>query len=234
MASDGVIVFNTHESPGSRLVTSSTGKGTRIQTTVTSEPLIAMLDEGAVAKLAAEALAKAIREQTLAITEPVKASTAKARRVLERAFSQGKAYAVKRFVGGKMGATPPVAGSDRMFNHSGRLARSIVANFSKQSKEWFIRYAGNRWNVADFSSPAAMQRAFQQWVARVPVLQDASSDLGVQRAIRETAAGLIDKAAMGTSHRTAMLKGRAVLEQFQKAASLLSDTTMTRDEEGAA
>lgn len=236
---DDVLVFNHHQANlNVRTSTSATG-ATRsrsyITTTVHSEPIVAMLDEGAVAKRAAEMLAQRIREQTERITDTVKASTAKARRAAERAFARGEAWAVKRYAGGRTGATPPRPGEDRAFNHSGRLARSIVANFSKQSKEWFIRYAANRWRVEDFSSPAAMERAFMQWVARVPVLQDASSDLGIQRAIRETAGELLQKQGMDAGYKAAQARGKRAVEALKTISQPLSDTSMTaEDEEGAA
>jgi hypothetical protein len=234
---DEILVFNHHQANlNVRTSTNPAGVSrTRsyISTTVHSEPIVAMLDEGAVAKRAAEMLAKRIREQTEAIVDTVKASTAKARRTVEKAFYSAKPWAWRRFDGGRTGVTPPRQGENRMFNHSGRLARSIVAGFVKSTKEWRINYTNNRWKLSDFRSAADMAAAFQKWVARVPVLQDASSDLGIQRAIRETARDLLHKQRMDASHREAVLKGQAIRDVAQKASGVLSDTSMTEDEEAA-
>lgn len=203
-------------------------------TTTTSSPILVMLDEGAVAKRAAEVFAKTIREQTLAIADTVKASTAKARRTVEKAFYSAKPWAWRRFDGGRTGVTPPRQGENRKFNHSGRLANSIVAMFRKQTKEWVINFAANRWNPRDFRSLAAMREAFRDWVGHVPVLQDASSDLGIQRAIRDTFADVLQPQVMGADHRAAMARGKAFQARFQTAANALNDTTMTQDDEEAA
>lgn len=161
----------------------------------------------------------------------MKPSTAKARRTAERAFSKGKPWALKRYSGGRTGVTPPDVGSHRMFNHSGRLADSIVARYAKQAKEWKINYAANRWNLADFDSQAHMQAAFRKWVDRVPVLKEPRNDLGIQRAIRDTFAETIQKQRLGTDYRAAELKGRAALERFRKLSEALSGGTSRRDED---
>lgn len=239
MAADTTVQVINHHQANLHIKETTTSTGVRsksyITTTVKSEPITFMLDEGAVAKAGAEMLARRIREQTQGIAEVVKPATAKARQAIEKAYAEGKAYAVKRYSGGRIGATPPVAGAVRMFNHSGRLARSIVARYVKSTKEWAINYAANRWRVEDFGSAAQMAVAFQKWVDRVPVLQDASSDLGIQRAIRETFAEVIQKQQMGADHKTAMAKGRAKLDRFRQVAGSLSDTSMSeQDEEEAA
>lgn len=235
---DDVLVINHHQA--SLTVKADAVRGTskaRMTTTVTSEPLVFMLEEGAVAKRAAEMFAQRIREQTLAIAEPVKAATARARRTAERAFARGEAWAVQRYSGGRTGVTPPRPGENRAFNHSGRLALGITANYSKQSKEWFIRTAANRWKASDFRSPAAMAHAFREWVARIPVLQDASSDLGIQRAIRTTVEkDVMHKSPMGTPAATAKAQAQARVQTGTADASLedLLRASIERNAGGAA
>jgi hypothetical protein len=200
----------------------STSYKSSISISVESEPIAFMLDEGVVAKKAAEMLAQRIREQTGGITAMVKPATAKARAVQSRAFSKGESWAVKQFSGGRMGATPPVAGELRQFNHSGRLRESIVASFVQQNKEWRINFAANRWDIKHWKDEAKMRVAFQKWVALVPVLQDASSDMGIQRAIRETFAEVMVKGKMGEDHRAAKLRGEAFVKAIQLAQRVLA------------
>lgn len=249
MASDDVIVVNHHQAnlevkertttrnvPAPQITLPSglvlqTGPATTKTTTsykssisisVESEPIAFMLEEGLVAQKAAEMLAQRIREQTGEITTPVKPSTAKARDVTARAFAKGEAWAVRQFNGGRMGSTPPVVGARRAFNHSGRLRDSIVAAFVKATKEWRINFAANRWDIKHWGDASKMQIAFQKWVALVPVLKDASSDLGIQKAIRETFAEVIVKGKLGEDHRSAKMRGEALVKVLQFAQKVLA------------
>lgn len=223
---DDVQVINHHRaSLGVRDRTNKAGAvtGTRTFVTVTtSEPITVMLEEGEVARRAAEMLAQRIREQTEQIAERVEPSTEKARRTVERAFYKAKPWAWKRFDGGRTGVTPPRAGENRKYNHSGRLAQSIVAAFVKSTKEWRINFAANRWNPKDWRSQADMQRAFQGWVNRVPVLTDASADIGIQQAIRETFGEVMQKAKMAADARAEQLRRQALLQFIRLAETVLT------------
>lgn len=238
MAKDDVLVINHHQANlqvKDRVNSMGvvTGQRTVISVTVDSEPIALMLDEGVVAKRAAEMFAQRVREQTEQISSLVKPSTAKARGVTERAFAKGKSWALRRYSGGRTGATPPVAGALRQFNHSGRLARSIVAAYVESTKEWRINIAANRWNVRDFRNEGQMQAAFQKWVDQVPMLKDASSDIKIQRAIRETFADVMQKQRMGTDFKTAQMRGKAAVELLQKASGAARGGGFERDDEEA-
>lgn len=197
--------------------------GQRTFTTITvSEPITVMLDEGEVARRAAQMLAQRIREQTEQIVETVDDATAKARRSVERAFYKAKPWAWRKFDGGRTGVTPPRTGENRKYNHSGRLAQSIAAAFVKSTKEWRINFAANRWNPRDWRSVADMQRAFQGWVNRVAVLKDASADLGIQQAIRETFAEVLQKSKMAADARAEQLKRQMKLQAIRLAETVLT------------
>lgn len=183
--------------------------------TVTSEPITFILDPGVMARRVAEVFARRIREQTEQIVEPVERSTAKARRKMERAFYRAKPYAWTRYDGGRTGVTPPRTGEIRKYNHSGRLARSIVAAYVHSQKHWKINFAANRWNPTHWSSLGAMQRAFQGWVARVPVLQNPSADVPIVKAFKDTWKDVVSKAQMGADHKFAMHKGKARLDALR-------------------
>lgn len=242
MAKDDVQVINHHQANLNvkervNKAGNVTGQRSYMTIEVHSEPITVMLDEGAVAKKAAEMLAQRIREQTKAITKTVDESTAKARRKLEKAFAQGKTYAVRQFTGGRTGVTPPHVGSNQAFNHSGRLANGIVAQFVKSTKEWAINFPANRWDPKHWGDLGKMQVAFQKWVALVPVLQDASSDIGIRKAIEETFGDVLQKQKMDTDHKTAMQRGRSFVELVQKAGGQLRGggyEQAPRDDEEAA
>jgi hypothetical protein len=223
---DDVLVINHHQASlevRDRVNAKGAVTGQRtFSITTMSEPITVMLDEGEVARKAAEMLAQRIREQTEQIAETVDESTEKARRNVERAFYKAKPWAWRRFDGGRTGVTPPRVGENRKYNHSGRLAQSIVAAFVKSTKEWRINFAANRWNLKDWRSLADMQRAFQGWVNRVPVLKDASADLGIRHAIEETFADVMHKAKMAADARAEQLKRQMKLEAIKVARLVLA------------
>lgn len=221
MANDDVLAVNATQMRARQRTPGGKTTSYAVTTTVTSEPLTFMLDEGAVAKKAAEALALQIREQTKGIAAPVKESTAKARAVQERAFSKGRTWALKRFSGGRTGVTPPQPGERRAFNHSGRLADGIVAAYVEKLKEFRINYPANRWNPKDWRSLGEMQLHFNRWVSLVPALKDPKSDLSVQRALVETHRELVQKQAMGTDHKRALAIGKAAVQALQIAQKVL-------------
>lgn len=242
MADDSVQVINHHQAnlaikPRTAAMPVASQR-TFVTTTVESEPITVMLDEGAVARRAAEMLAQRIREQTEAIVEQVTPATAKARRKAEKAFANGESWAMKRFSGGRTGVTPPRPGENRMFNHSGRLARGIFATFRKEQKDFAINYPVNRWQPKDWPSMAAMQVAFQKWVDRIPVLNGrASEDVGIRAAIKETFGDILQKQKINTDHKTATQKGRAFVELLNRAGGGLRgggfEQEQQRDDEEA-
>lgn len=248
MAADDVLVINHHQAnlevkertttrnvpapqitlpsglvlQGQATTKTSTSYKSSISISVESEPIVFMLDEGLVAQKAAEMLAQRIREQTGEIAAPVKPATAKARDTAARAFARGEAWALKQFSGGRMGPTPPAVGERRAFNHSGRLRDSIVAAFVSKTKEWRINFAANRWDIKHWGDLGKMQAAFQKWVALVPVLKDASADLGIRQAIKETFAEVIVKGKIGEDHRSAKMRGQALVKVLQFAQKVLA------------
>lgn len=199
MAKDDVLVVNATQmktrqrKPGGKTSTYA------VTTTVTSEPITINLDEKHVAIATAIAIADQARAQTRAIAEPASEETLKARKVAERAFDRGESWARRRYSGGRLGVTPPVHGEVRRFNHSGRLAKGIVARYREKQKDFVINYPANRWNPKDWRSLAALEVAFNRWVDKIPVLKDPRNDLTVQRALRDMAADTGKKHPMGTA-----------------------------------
>lgn len=218
MASD-VIVINAAQM---KVKTRASGKARTVVTmTVKSEPITYNISPAALLTNAAVALASQIRQQTEDIQAKVKPSTAKARETAERAYAAGKSWAVRRYSGGRMGATPPRFGEQRQFNHSGRLAKSIVARYQEKAREFYINYAANRWRVEDFRSPAHMDAAVQRWISLVPVLQDPGADIEVQRAFQRSHNEMVEKHRMGIDKRRAEAAGQLAVRVLQLAAQAL-------------
>lgn len=208
MAADDVIPFNVHV-PGAMHTRTRKSGSQYITTTVSSEGVAAVLSDKAIAMAIAEVIARRIREQTEAITDTVRESTAVTRRVVERAFARGESWAVRRFAGGRMGSTPPRSGENRMFNHSGRLAQSVVARFSRKADGFVINVAANRWNVAQFRSLNDMRLAFQKWVDRVPVIMAPFADLEVFRALEKSTGGILRKGRMTSAEARKQARAEA-------------------------
>ena len=122
--SDDVMVINQ----GYEVRTSKSGKQ-RVVITVKSEPVIFNTDPKALGQPIAQAIINHFREKIKGITATAALNTLKARAVEARAYAAGKPWAVKRFNGGRTGATPP-KDSTTALNHSGRLANSITGNAS--------------------------------------------------------------------------------------------------------
>ena len=225
MGKDDILVINAAQMK-TRQHTTKSGAAGRVSTvvtmTVTSEPITYNVTPAFLLKNAAAALAKQIREQTQAISAPVKPSTLEARGVAERAFAKGKPWALKRFSGGRTGVTPPKVGEVRMFNHSGRLAESIVARYQEKAEAFYINYAANRWNPQDFKSAGHMEAMFQRWVSLVPALSQPSADTEVQRAFRMTHSQMVEKHKAGTTHRQATSKLQTAVKILQAAASAVA------------
>lgn len=224
MSSSDVVVVNATQIKVKERTTKSgaTRSSSYAVTTIdTSEPLSFNLDEEHIAKATALAIADQAREQTRAVSAPVKESTADARRVVERAFDRGKAWARRRYSGGRMGITPPVHGEVRKFNHSGRLAKGIVATYRKEQKDFAINYPANRWNPKDWRSLAQMEAKFNEWISYVPVLSKPEDNLAVQRALRDTYGVMDQKHAMGTTEKEAARESSARVEKESLALERL-------------
>jgi hypothetical protein len=134
---DDVVVINE----GLESRTSSTGKQ-HYTIRVSSEPVVFNLDPKALGRPIAAAIVHHFRERIKGITAIAAPRTLKAREVERRAYQRGEPWAVKRFNGGRTGATPP-HDSNRAFDSSGRLANSITGNASSDGA-WRINVAANR------------------------------------------------------------------------------------------
>jgi pimeloyl-ACP methyl ester carboxylesterase len=129
-----------------------TGKQ-RYSVTVKADKLAINLDPVALGAPVAQAIAHHLRERVKAIAASASPATIRAREAARRAFLRGEAWAMKRYAGGKMGARLP-AQSEQLFNDSGRMAESIVANASKDGV-WRVNVAGNRLSADTLNGGAA-------------------------------------------------------------------------------
>lgn len=116
----------------------------RMSVEIVAEPLVHNFDDLQLGKGPSEAIANALRAGVEGITETVSDRTLETRKYQERAYQEGRGWALDRFGGGRLGPMPPRAGEARHFNHSGRFAKSIVATENRTDKSWTVNVAANR------------------------------------------------------------------------------------------
>lgn len=187
---DDVIVLNE----GLEMRTSKSGK-MRCSVKVTAEPLIVNFDAKRLGRGPALAIAEHFRQRISDIAAIAAPATIKARKVAAKALELGKSWAVKRYAGGRTGAMTPNA-SDRLFNDSGRMAKTITATASEDA--WRVNVAANRLSpdTADHGGIAAVEAIFAKLVDLVPEIGDASlllDVLSVRRAIKASTDSLVKK-----------------------------------------
>lgn len=134
---DRVLVIN----PGLEERTTRTGRR-RFAVRIDAEPILINNDPKSLGQPVADAIANHFRQRIRTLAEKASPATIRARAAAAKAFAEGKAWAVKRYGGGRIGSIPPNQ-SDRVFNDSGRMADSIVANASSDGS-WRINMAANR------------------------------------------------------------------------------------------
>lgn len=161
---------------------SSTGR-VRRTIRIDAEPLIIDTDPKRLGKPVADGIANHLREAIRNIAAAASPATIKARKVAARAYANGRAWAVKRYGGGRLGQLPPDQ-STRLFNDSGRFADSIVANASSDGA-WRVNVAGNRLD-AQTAGEAGVERIWNRLVQLVPEFANVSLLFETNSILRKT------------------------------------------------
>lgn len=164
--SRGVYVINR----GLETRTLKSGK-TRHTIRIDATPMVIDQDTKRLGKPVAEQIANHYRTRINGITEMASPGTLKARKAEEKAFIEGKSWAMKRFAGGRIGPMAPNQ-TDFKFKNSGRFAKSITANASSDNA-WRINVAANRLNDAIIGA-AAVQRIWNELVRLIPEFGNAA------------------------------------------------------------
>lgn len=158
----------------------------RVTLEVKSDLTIANLDPvrigAAVAVALAQAIAAGIHQYAGTVTE----RTEDARRSAEQSYKKGKAWAKKRYAGGKIGAMGPWKHGAQMLNDSGRLAKSIVARLVRGGPQddegkWTVNVAANRLTQDQPGLRARMLELLNPIIAAAtiaPTVQQAIVDAG--------------------------------------------------------
>lgn len=243
--SQEVIVLNDYAER--RVRTTSNGTKSRVTLSIKAEPILHDLSETNLGAGPAAAIQAAIIKQIQNITEVAKPATILRRQSARQLLATGvaadnKAAAktktaktwiaqgfkgaigeghatVARYTGGRLGELPPT-GSVRLFNDSGRLAKSILVRQNTQEENWTINVAANRLDESTFT-PAAFMRMLQRLRAHVPVLANPLDNEDVQKAIVQGIGDVAIKAIEKGENLQAEIAKRR-LAAIQQIANLVS------------
>ena len=214
--SDEVIVLNE----GLESRTSKTGK-TRYTIRVTAEPIAVNLDAKALGAPVAQAIAHHFRERVRGISAVAAPATLKARESAQRAFKAGKAWAMKRYAGGRIGPMEPNQ-TNTAFNDSRRFADSITANASKDNA-WRINVAANRLDERT-AGASGVQRIWQRLVQLVPEFGNPAllmqSDI-IRASVKRAQQDMI-KVARATTGKLEVSRVKALFDVGRGIANLFS------------
>ena len=190
---DDVMVINDYGLARRTSTLKSGATRSRYTVHIASEPLVADIDPRRLTKAPAEAIAKHFRDSIENISAQAAPATIAARKRSAKAFAEGKSWATRRYSGGRIGAMAPNQ-SDRLFNESGRFAKSIAVGAVKDG--WVINVAANRLD-SKTATETAIVRMFDLLKQHVPGWgnpDELDNVLSVRKAMNDATANLIQKA----------------------------------------
>jgi LPS sulfotransferase NodH len=217
---DDVLVLNQ----GYEFKTSKTGK-VRTVVLVQSEPLVYSFDDKTIARGPAQAIADTMRRKIEDVSEEAAPATLAYRKRAAKALAEGKAWAVKRYAGGKTGLTPP-AQTTQALHDSGRLAKSIVANWHEGDQVWRVNVAANRLDP----TTSNWERVWLRLISLVPEFGNPGAwleDFTVRRALEEATKKMRAKKAMTSRELTT-----EILEKVAEAEREVDETLSEEREVG--
>ncbi len=163
--------------------TTGSGTASRYTVTMTAEPILHDFAQAKLSRTVPEAIAELLRRQVMAIGEAISPATVLKRKYAAAAFDRGEAWAKQRFSGGRIGPMKPgtaEGGADRLFNDSGRFAKSIVAMQNIEEESFTINVAANRLRPDTFPGGAfdrmieRLRQLAPAFKGGIDVLQDAA------------------------------------------------------------
>lgn len=153
--------------------TTSSGTTSRYTVTMTAEPILHDFAQAKLSRTVPEAIAALLRKQIAEVAAPVSEATKFGRKYAAAAFDRGEAWAKQRYAGGRIGAMKPGTAEgnpDRLFNDSGRLAKSIAVMQNVEEEGFTINVAANRLNPATFPG-GSFTRMIERLRTLVPALK---------------------------------------------------------------
>lgn len=137
----------------------------RYTVTIKAEPLAINLSPTRLGEGPANAIRDVLRDSIKRIGWFAATATRDRRERAAREFSVGKPSAVRRYTGGRTGATPPNQ-TQRAYNDSGRLADNLAVR-QNEERDWIINVVANRFDPSTFT-PAAFDRMITRLIELAP------------------------------------------------------------------
>lgn len=195
MALDDIQVIGAANLTARTRTNASGASKTRYAVVISGDSVLVNTDPKSLGKGPAEAIAKLLKDRISTIAATAAPATIRAREVAAKAYAEGKSWAMKRYSGGRIGALPPNQ-SNRMFDDSGRLAKSVAVGAT--SEGYTINVASNRFDPNTLNGgEAALTRIFQRLRELVPELANPRllmDSIPVRRAVNEATAAMLQKA----------------------------------------
>jgi hypothetical protein len=200
--------------------------GVRYSVSIDAKPLVHTFDAKALGRGPALAIAEHLRGRVAAINTPASPATVRKRRAAAKALASGESTASKRYGGGRMGFMAP-GQSEMLFNDSGRTAKGIVANATKDN-QWVVNFPANRFDPRTFDDgEAGVVRMFEKLVelvpefgnpqrlANVPAVRDAiASSIALIIARNSGPGGLVDFDAVRRARLDALRAGLQLVQSL--------------------
>ena len=189
---------------------------TRYSISVDAEPLLLSLSREKIGKPVADAIRDAIQAGIRAISAQAKPETIKRRERAKVAMANGKAWALKRYAGGRTGASTPGQAND-LYNDSGRFAAGLVVQQNTTEGTFAINVPANRLDPSTFT-PLRFTEMVRRLGELVPALRNPFDVPAVQESIREVVGDVMIRAITREQNRTAGLR----TQRNQALAQVLS------------
>jgi hypothetical protein len=177
---------------------------TRYSISVDAEPLLLSLSREKIGKPVADAIRDAIRAGIRAIGTPAKPATVKRRTRAVAAITNGKAWALKRYAGGRTGASAP-GKSANLYNDSGRFADGLVVQQNTTEGTFTINVTANRLDPSTFT-PLRFTEMVRRLGELVPALRNPFDVPAVQESIEAVVGDVMIRAIKREQDRTAGLR----------------------------
>jgi hypothetical protein len=219
---DNILVLNDYGLTERARTTASGSVKRRYTVEFRAEPIVHNLDPMALGKGPALAIADFLRGRIAAVTATAAPATLRARKSAAKAVAASKAWATKRYAGGKIGAMPP-AQSTSLFRDSGRLIRSVVAG-ATSSGSYVVNVAANRLSpdTLDNGGTSALRHIFDKLRQYVPELGDAEAlmdAIPIRRAVQDATRAMFKKVADART-ASALELAKQVLELASQVGEL--------------
>lgn len=189
---------------------------TRYSISVDAEPLLLSLSREKIGKPVADAIRDAIQAGIRAISAPAGTATNERRTRARKAMVEGKAWALKRYAGGRSGSSSP-GQSTNLYNDSGRFAAGLVVQQNTTEGTFTINVPANRLDPSTFT-PLRFTEMVRRLGELVPALRNPFEVPAVQESIEAVVGDVMIRAIKREQDRTAGLR----TQRNQALAQVLS------------